>query len=430
LPNLIGVVMDDKIIASRLEEINEGLCGQTGGLTEIHFRRSKRLGASARIANLIKGQDVIKNYDFLIAAAGELRISSDTLQISLSELEEIGYVTVHKSGGEITKVEERVPLLEEQYSAIGEKWRDSKPSEIESASLHLIDDLMVSPQRERDLIRKHGLDRNAFSIITDIGKTGAFYRSYNSPVDGSSIGYSPLYHDENPEKIISLFDKFPDENVSEKIREIRNCQGLPIDKIVDDVILEGIRIGCIPTPSVNSSAGEKFFAFTPLQGVGKLEKALLEKARAIVACVRYGQHFAKITKIVDPLLILNVLQSRKRIGAHSEILRQYALLHKLGVGKISRDRIHSNRFNFHFLDTEENMRALELAIQYLTIKEVVKPDTCVKKAKQLLLPGFEGSYGSTTTTRMSAGTVKPTVMSENSIDELNHLIIGGSSGID
>ncbi|MCK4816756.1 hypothetical protein KA005_13380, partial [bacterium] len=189
-------------------------------------------------------------------------------------------------------------------------------------------------------------------------------------------------------------------------------------------------IGCIPTPSVNSSAGEKFFVFTPLQGVGKLEKALLEKARAIIACVRYGQHFATVTKIFDPLLILERLQGRKKIGAHSEILRQYALLHKLGVGKIARDRFHSDRFNFHLIDTEDNMRALELAIQYLTIKEVVKPDSSANKAKQLLLPGFEGSYGSTTTTRMSCSTVKPTEMSSSSIDALNHLIIGGSSGID
>jgi len=422
--------MKDKIIASRLEEINEGLCSQTGGMTEIYFRKSKRLGAAARIANLIKGQDVITNYEFLLAAAGELRIPADTLEKSLSELEEIGYVTLHKSAGDISKIEERVPLLEEQYGAIGEKWRESDPCEIEKAAIDLIDDLMIAPQRERDLIRKHSLDRKTFSIITDVGKTGTFYSAYKSPVDGSVIGFSPLYHDENPEKLITLFDKYPEENVSKKIREIRNYQGLPIDKIVDDVIIEAVKIGCIPTPSVNSSAGEKFFAFTPLQGVGKLEKALLEKARAIIACVRYGQHFATVTRIFDPLLILNRLQSIKKIGAHSEILKQYALLHKLGVGKIARDRYHSDRFNFHLIDTEENMRAMELAVQYLTIKEVVKQDSCAGKAKQLLLPGFEGSYGSTTTTRMSCRTIKPTEMSSDSIDALNHLIIGGSSGID
>lgn len=422
--------MDDKLLSSRLEEINEGLCGQTGGLSETHFRKSKRLGAAVRIANLIKGQDVISNYDFLLAAAGELRIQADTLEKALGELEEIGYVTLYRSGGEITKVEERVPLLEEQYDAIGEKWRDSNPSDIEKSAITLIDDLMVAPQRERLLISKYGFDNKTFQVIKDVGKTGAFYASYNSPVDGSTIGYSPLYHDENPEKIMKLFERFPSEDVSKKIREIRNYQGLPVETIKDPVLTEAIKMGCIPTPSVNSTSGEKHFAFTPLPGVGKLEKALLEKSRAIISCVRYGQHFAGVTKINEPLDILHALKIRKTIGSHSEILRQYALLHKLGVGKIAKDRIHTGRYNFHLLDTEDNMRALNLAIQYLTVKEVIKPDLATLKAKQLLLPGITGYYGSTTSTRMSLRTVQTTKMSKSSIDVLNHLIIGGSSGIE
>ncbi|MDD5727540.1 MAG: hypothetical protein PHV59_03155 [Victivallales bacterium] len=170
--------IDDKLISGRLEEINEGLCCQTGGLTETHFRISKRLGAAVRIANLIKGQDVISNYDFLLAAAGELSISADTLDRALVELEEIGYVTLYKSSGDIRKVEERVPLLEEQYAAIGEKWRASTPSDIEKSTIVVLDELMVSPQRERDIITKHGFNSEEFSIITDIGKTGAFYSSY------------------------------------------------------------------------------------------------------------------------------------------------------------------------------------------------------------------------------------------------------------
>lgn len=421
--------MDDKLVAARLEEINEGLCSQTGGLTETHFRKSKRLGASARIANLIKGQDVIENYEFLLAAAGELRIPADTLDKALVELEEVGYVTLHRSGGDIVKVEERVPLLEQQYAAIGEKWRDSKPSEIEVATINLLDDLMIAPQRERALVSKLGLDHKDFNVMTDVAKTGTFYRTYKSPVDGSTISYSPLYHDENPEKIIELFDKFPSEDVSQKIKKIRQYQGFPIEKLTDAVLIEAVRMGCIPTPSVNSTSGEKFFAFTPIQGVGKLEKALLEKARAIVACVRYGQHFAGITKVRDPLDILNALKRQKRIGSHSEILRQYALLHKLGVGKVSKDPHHTGRYNFHLIDTVENLRALELAIQYITVKEVIKEDSSAEKAKHLLLPGITGTYGSPTATRMAARTIKATAMSESSIDALNHLIIGGSSGI-
>jgi len=238
-----------------------------------------------------------------------------------------------------------------------------------------------------------------------------------------------LYHDENPEKLIALFDRFPDIDVSKKIRDIRRYQGSPVEKITDPVIIESIKMGCIPTPAVDSSGGKKYFAFTPIQGVGKLEKALLEKARAIVACVRYGQHFADVTKIREPLDILYAMKIKRGIGSHSEILRQYALLHKLGVGRISRDPYHTRRYNFNLIDTDENMRALDLAIQYLTVDEVIKPDPSVLKARQLLLPGIVGSYDSATATRMSIYSIQQTAMSEDSVNELNHLIIGGSSGI-
>ena len=43
--------------------------------------------------------------------------------------------------------------------------------------------------------------------------------------------------------------------------------------------------------------------------------------------------------------------------------------------------------NFDMIDNEENMRALDLAIQYLTVNEVTKSDPKIDEAKQLLLPG-------------------------------------------
>src|SRR5215475_2870236 len=160
--------MDSKLIASRLQEINEGLVSQSGGLVESHFRKSKRLGAAARLCNVLRGQDVINNYEMLAAAAGELGISADTLDRALSELEEIGYVTLYKSGGDIRKVEERIPLLSDRYELIGQKWLDSKPSEIEVGAIVLLDDLLMAPQRERDVQKKHNFDSDSFKIIADV----------------------------------------------------------------------------------------------------------------------------------------------------------------------------------------------------------------------------------------------------------------------
>lgn len=222
-------------------------------------------------------------------------------------------------------------------------------------------------------------------------------------------------------------DTHPDEDVVGILRGIRAYQGKPIDDITEIVLLTAIKTGCIPTPTVTSTNGAKRFMFTPLQGVGKLEKTLLGKARAIVACVRYGEHFAGITKIIYPLVILRRLKENKQVGPHSEIDRQYVLLQKLGVGVIRKATGYSSRYMFHLLDTDENLRALDMAMEYLTVKEIVRGDPSEADAKKLLLPG---SYTSPTKTRMDLRTVTETRLSSSSISRLNHLIIGGSSGID
>jgi hypothetical protein len=275
--------MDKTTLAARLQDVNEGLVRQSGGLVEAHYRKTKRFGAAARICNLIRGQDVVSDYTSLVAAAGELGINADTLDASLNILEDIGYVSLHKTGGDIRKIEERIPLLSDRFEAIGDRWQDSKPSEIETATLDLLDDLLVAPNRSRTLCTRHSIDSRAFDIIRDVGASGEFIKAYPSPEDSSEILYSPMYHDENPKKLIDLMDSYPTEDVVAILRSIRDYQGTPIDCITDPVLLAAIRTGCIPTPTVTSTNGSKRFMFTPLQGVGKLEKSLLEKARAIVA---------------------------------------------------------------------------------------------------------------------------------------------------
>jgi hypothetical protein len=418
--------MDKTTTAARLQDLNEGLVRQSGGLVEAHFRKAKRFGAATRICNLIRGQDVVNDYTSLVAASGELGIGADTLDASLAILEEIGYVSLFKSAGDIKKIEERIPLLNDRFEAIGERWYDSSPSEIESATVEMLDDLLVAPNRTRTLCKRHAIDSKAFDIIRDVGASGAFINIYTSPLDGSEITYSPLYHDENPGKVIELMDAYPNEDVVAILRGIREYQGKPIDSINDPVLLAAIRTGCIPSPTVTSTNGSKRFMFTPLQGVGKTEKALLEKARALVACVGYGEHFAGLTRIFDPLAILRKLKDRKQIGPHSEIGTQYVLVQKLGVGQIRRSSSFASRYVFQVTDTDENMRALEMAIQYLTVKEIVKEDPGEAAAKQLLLPG---SYSSPAKTRMDIRTMKETKLSNSSISTLNHLLIGGSSGI-
>ena len=112
------MALEKAIIAARLQEVNEGLVRQSGGLVEAHFRKSKRLGAAARICNLIRGADVVSEYEALLAACGELGVVADTVDAALRELE-----------GEwaLTK---RHPLLPPGHSTMGANVIRGGPGEI------------------------------------------------------------------------------------------------------------------------------------------------------------------------------------------------------------------------------------------------------------------------------------------------------------
>lgn len=47
-----------------------------------------------------------------------------------------------------------------------------------------------------------------------------------------------------------------------------------------------------------------------MKGIGPEEKSILNKARAILACVRYGEHYGSITKITEPKILVEMLKIR------------------------------------------------------------------------------------------------------------------------
>ena len=119
------------------------------------------------------------------------------------------------------------------------------------------------------------------------------------------------------------------------------------------------------------------------------EKAILDKARAILACVRYGQHFAGVTRIRNPLWIINALEDRKVLGPHSEIRQQYFILWEKGIARFSRDSDHSHRFWLHIIDNEGNMKALRLARDMLTVGEAITDRGLDPRVRAIL---FSGTY--------------------------------------
>jgi hypothetical protein len=192
--------------------------------------------------------------------------------------------------------------------------------------------------------------------------------------------------------------KYGSETVGAAIRKVRAYQGMPLpnlapnSSIEDQIVVEAMAAGLLPSPQVESFKGVKRFAFTPYQGQGPLaldptERAILQKARAVLACIRYGQHFGSITSIQDPMAIINALITRGRIGPHSEIAKQYSMLVVENVARISRDAMFSSRYYLELIDTEENQKALRLASDMLAVGEVISDRGLDAGARDMLFAG-------------------------------------------
>jgi hypothetical protein len=131
--------------------------------------------------------------------------------------------------------------------------------------------------------------------------------------------------------------------------------------------------------------------------LSKEEYVILDKARAILGCVRCGEHFANIRKVFDPIAIVRTLMLRKTFKySRPDVPQQYGLLVKKGIASISPDRFRSGFYHLHFIDTTENMKALRVALELLQVGDISKTGITVNAADFLLSPG---SYAGPLTSR-------------------------------
>jgi len=392
-------------IGIRAQDIQTGLQDVQASLLDAETKKVRLVGMAERLAIHIRGSDVITDCKKLEYIATQFGIDALTLPSVLNVLEELDWVTVEKSGTDIKKVEETIPYFSDIYSKAGEYFLNSNPSEIEVATIDVCDMLALTPIIKETLKDELGLSKKDFQLILDIGKTGKIVDEYDSKKTKTKIMYSPLYWTENPEKIENMYvllKKYGADKVSETLKKIKDYQGRPVSdtifgagaQSIDDetaIISEAIKRGIILAPAVDSLSGKKNFAFIPFVGLPLEEKITLEKAMAVLACVRYGQHFALITQIQHPEAILvKLLKSPYQFGSHTEIKQQYAILVGRGMGTVFPDRQLKGRYYFRLHPTEENLKAVKLAIDLLKVGELMEDKGVSKDLKNLLFNA--GSY--------------------------------------
>lgn len=412
--------MDKKSIGVKIHDIHHGLIQTTGAIVESELGSLKTLGAAIQIATMIKDHEIIKEPKTLYAASGELKISTALARESLQILEKINYVRLKYDTGKanIKQIDITIPSHVQIYTDFGDYYLSENESQISYGFVSLIDRLSSFPYKEKEILNILKLETNDYDIIKDIGKKISLLDTYTSPSDSESIIYSPLYWEDNPNAVFSLLKKYSSLELNKILEKIKAYQGIPDESLKEKILVDGILLGCFPSLGVNSTSGLKKFVFTPQLGVGKIEKNMLHNARILISCVRYGEKFAGITKIVNPPKLLEVLSGRGYLNAHTESLKQYAQARNIGLVKIVP---HGSRYEVHFIDNEENQKIVNMALQMLQIGEASKFDESEEVAKKILIPG---NITHPTQTRTHILQDKKVEFSSTTLKKVNDLLRG------
>lgn len=245
-----------------------------------------------------------------------------------------------------------------------------------------------------------GSDKQTIGQVIEVGRNSHLIEEVS--VGGAQpVLFAPMLWDLSPESLKKVLSNLRNtSNLMNVVKKFTAGQaGLELDKVVlsdaeKTLATKAVTVGLLPTYPVESVSGKKSFSFTPYSGAlisDPTEREILGKARAIVACVRYGQQYAGASKIRYPSALLRALLDANRdysLARHSEIKQQYGQLVLRGVGKIIRD---GSRYRFRLIPSVENKRAVRLAIELITHGQVLEERIRLDSSRALFAPGAIGT---------------------------------------
>jgi hypothetical protein len=215
--------------------------------------------------------------------------------------------------------------------------------------------------------------------------------------------------DGNPTPYLRWATQFPDE-VRAVLQALRASQGLPEGHPhlnANAAVQAAVKAGVLMPVVVNGVTGAQRFYFAPYGGLSSHERTILDKARAIVSCVRYGQGFAAGTRVRHPKRLLETLiEDKKFRKGHPDLNKQYGILVEKLIGHPVKENYG---WNFQILDTDENMKALNVAMEMVEIGEAPSARFDYDAQRALVVPyGYTGPVTTrpqmTSTIRLSSET--------------------------
>jgi hypothetical protein len=344
---------------------------------------------AATLASAIRGQDIIRDGQSLkLVAAEQLDIDPLAFPGVIDLLADAEFVhSVERVGGKVRQFVESVPLHQDLYQSLGQVWSDREPTTLEQQMLATVHRLAAGPVPAEELIDAIGLDPSESGEVLQLARDADLVKSV-ATVDGEIL-YSPFMGFEHPDAIGSVLEEFGPQRFQDEVGLLRQYQGLPLNNTDHPALLDAVGRGLISAPAVERPDKQlQIFACLPYaldQSLFGVRRVILEKAQAILACVRCGQHFGGATPITRPLAILDRLADPDwdhTLNAHSSHRRQYQPLYRMQVVDFIAD---GNWVRPKLIDTEDNIAALALARQLIAYGEPMDNRTQGEVDARLLL---------------------------------------------
>lgn len=388
------MAVDKTRVGLRLLEFETGVSSNiddTHSAELVDYEASRTAGQAARIAMLVKGQDVIEDETRLKkVAALELGLSGPEYSAAKRLLQQADLIEekTTRSGKQV--LNEKVERLNyaDNYRRIAEVWDGtSGKTAKEEALVYTLDQVIQSPANPASIDALTSLQKSERDAVIEVGSNAGVIDT----LEDVNLLYSPLLWDVNPKRL-SEFLKTADKSAFGKLlKKVQTKAGLDHTTAKDSLVLQAIQGGVLPSYRVHSTGGDRLYSFAPYTGTllsSDTEKTVLDKARALVSCLRYGNEAATVTRIRSPLAILNALTDSNRqyrIGPHSELKQQYGMLVGKQLGKVI--VTNNGRYYFELMPTPDNLRACRLAAELLIAGEILGEKDATGDAAILLVSG-------------------------------------------
>jgi hypothetical protein len=387
--------LNDAQITVKCVEVGKSLLDTKIGLANYELNKTRSIADKARFALSIRRGRSIDSVEMLGAISSALKIDFRVLQSEiLPEFADKTWVDIIRDGRRITRVDERIPPIEDVLSTLGAEWRESETTEIEGATVVALEELSNKPVLKDSLISELDLEPETFQTVFDYGQQAAFLGSFVSEEQGQEVVWSPLYWTSNSNKVAKYLSKTSPSafgTIGSLTTTIRGQPGIPLELLdsSDPVVASGIHHGYFPTVQVvdrNQKPFRYVFAGSP-QFESDPTQDVFERSKIIVACIRHGQHHAEISRIKYPRLLLQKMRSNL-MKPHPYASIQYALLVLHGIVRLEpAATAYGDAFKVVWIDTPENNLAADIAEQLLSGETAVPAAKEEVDARSIMLQG-------------------------------------------